>query len=170
MNARAIGFTLPLLAGVVACDDDELTPIDFGPTGSPHIAFAEPASAAGEPVCVEVTTETDFRVPLLIETDEVVLRPPGTCGLYAQCGHLQLFANDVLNNEGAVRAIDLLMRKLADRYHDGSVHAGSGEPDLLRLRIQLVNVNGEPLLDHEGEPLADELELITVPSCDDAER
>jgi hypothetical protein len=112
-----------------------------------------------------VSDETDARVPLLVEVTELVLRAPGACGSYVQCGHLSLYVNDELNNESAVPGIDLLLRKLADRYHDGAPLPDSGEPDLLRVRVEVQNDDGQPLTNHAGEPLEDEVRLITLAEC-----
>jgi hypothetical protein len=156
---------LALYLAIAGCGDEKGAPIDVGPTGPPSIAFVNPPSG-GEPPCYSIA-ESDFdaRIVLVVEVEELVLQPPGACGQLAQCGHLALSANGVPNNESAVRAIELLLRKLGDRYHDGSIHAGTDLPDYLRLRVELVGDQGEPRFDHQGEPLADEIELITVPDC-----
>jgi hypothetical protein len=159
-------LALGLVVAFAGCEDDEAPAIDLGPTGFPSLAFSDPPSDGPQPVCVAVGPEIDARVPLLVDLTELVLRPPGACGLFPQCGHLELWANGILNNEAAVPAVELLLRKLADRYHDGTPHAGTGEPDVVRVRVQMVSDSGVPMSDHAGEPLADELELITVPSCE----
>jgi hypothetical protein len=138
---------------VAGCDDDEAVALDVGPTGPPSILFADPPSGEA-PHCVSVGNDAIVDVPLLVTVDEIVLRPPGGCGSYQQCGHLQLYADGVLNNESSVSTIALLMHKLADQFHDGSDHAGTGEPDVLSLRVAVANSAGEPLTDHDGAPLA----------------
>lgn len=154
-------------AALVACSDDPTTTIDPGPTGAPSIRFVDPASG-GEPACVSVGDDADTRVPLLVELEEIDLRPPGGCGEIAQCGRLALYADGVLNNETAVLAVDLLVYKLGDPYHDGAIHEGTGEPDLLDVRVEVLDdETDEVLLDREGDPLADSLQLITVASCDE---
>lgn len=150
---------------LAACSDDETEATDVGPSGNPTIALLSPASSDPQPICVAIDDEPDARVPLLVETTELVLRPPGACGYYVQCGHLALYVDDVLNNESAVPAIDLLLRKLGDRYHDGSTDLGTGEPDVLRIRVDVVDAAGETMNDHAGEPLSDTVDLVTVPSC-----
>lgn len=150
---------------LLGCADDPTTVIDPGPTGPPSVRFVDPASG-GEPTCASVGVDADARVPLLVRVNEIRLRPPGGCAGVAQCGRLVLRANGVLNNETAVKAVDLLVYKLGDPYHDGSVHQGTGEPDLLDVTIEVVsNETDEVLLDHDGEPLTDSLELITVVDC-----
>jgi len=169
MRRRTI--MLPMLASVVwalaGCGSDETAPVDIGPTGPPSIRFADPPSAQGSQ-CVSIGDDPTSPVPLLVEVDELVLRPPGTCAGYRQCGHLALYVGDVLNNESASVVVELLLHKLADGYHDGSPHAGTGEPDVLRLSVEVVDSGLTPLNDHDGEPLADTLQLITVPSCEAA--
>lgn len=161
-----IGIALVGLA-FAGCSDDPTTTIDPGPTGAPSVRFVDPASGP-EPACVSIGDDADTRVPLLVALEEIDLRPPGGCDGIAQCGRLALFADGVLNNETAVVAIDLLVYKLGDPYHDGTVHAGTGEPDVLDVRVEVLDdETDEVLLDHDGAPLADTLQLITVPSCDE---
>jgi len=114
---------------------------------------------------VSIGDIADTTVPLLLAIEEIVLRPPGLC-TFDQCGHLQLFASGVLNNEGTMPAIELLMGKLGDIYHDGSQHLGTGAPDVLEIRVDVIGPDGiEPLLDQDDEPVTDTIELITVPDC-----
>jgi hypothetical protein len=151
-----LGFTIALACLVLAgCSDDAGPAIDPGPTGPPSVQFVHP-EPTGEPICVSIGDDANTRVPLLVATDEIRLRPPGGCEGLAQCGRLALYANDVLNNETAVKAVDLLVYKLGNPYHDGSVHEGTGEPDLLEVRVEVVtDPEDEVLLDHDGEPLTD---------------
>ena len=148
-----------------ACSSESAAQPDVGPTGDPAISFAEPSSAREQPLCVAVGTEADARVPLLVDVVELVLRPPGACGYYVQCGHLDLYVDDVLNDESAVPAIDLLLRKLADRYHDGGLRADTDQPDVLHVRVVAANDADETFSDHAGKPLEDSLELATAPTC-----
>jgi hypothetical protein len=158
---------LALLAlGAAACSSESTTAIDVGPTGDPTIVFADPSSSDAQPVCVAVGSEADARVPLLVDTTELVLRPPGACGYYVQCVHLDLTVDGVSNDESAAPAIDLLLRKLADRYHDGSPRADNGQPDVLHVEVSAVGDAEQPVSNHEGVPLKDTLQLVTKPSCD----
>jgi hypothetical protein len=118
---RRQGFAaLGLLAlSCAGCSSESTEEVDVGPTGEPEVSFAQPLSLNGEAVCVAVGTEPDARIALLVQTAELVLRPPGACGYYVQCGHLDLYVDGVLNNESAVPAIDLLLSKVADRFLDG---------------------------------------------------
>lgn len=148
---------------LLGCGSGDPPVIDLGPTGEPSVDFASPEGEA--PICVSIGDDANGRVPLVVAIDQIVLKPPGTCGTFVQCGHLVLYAEGVENNRSAVRGIDLLLGKLADPVFDGSIHDGTGEPDLLDLRVEVVTDAEEPLLDREGEPVAAELSLITVPDC-----
>ncbi|MCC6525498.1 MAG: hypothetical protein IT373_22805 [Polyangiaceae bacterium] len=159
-----LGLVASALASA-ACTSDDAVDIDVGPTGDPTLAIAEPLSVDGAPVCASIGTDPDFRMPFYVSVQQLLLRPPGACGAYAQCGELALYVDGVLNDLSSVPAIDLLFRRLADRYHDGSPHAASGEPDVLRVRIAAVDADLEPLLDHAGEPLSDELEVTSFVTC-----
>ncbi|MBW2525953.1 MAG: hypothetical protein JRI23_17360 [Deltaproteobacteria bacterium] len=162
VGAVRIPVLVAIALAAAACDDETQEPVALGPTGPPSMAFVEPQSHDVHPACEQVGDEPDARVPLLVETSELVLRPPDACGSYVQCGHLALYVDDVLNNESSVPAIDLLLRKLGDRYHDGRPLPATGEPDVLHLRVEVQDDAGEVMLDHDGEELSDELELITV--------
>ncbi len=154
-----------VLAG---CGDDASPTIDPGPTGAPNLRIVDPAPAA-TPACVSIGLDASIGVPVLVDLQEMLLRSPGGCFGVAQCGRLALFADEVLNNETAVRSVDLLLYKLGDPYRDGSIHDVTGEPDVLELRVEILsNETDEVMLDRDGEPLADTLQLITVVDCDAA--
>ena len=165
MRLCAFALIVPLAAALGACSTTESATPDVGPIGDPTIGVIEPASSGIGPVCVAVGSEADARVPLLIATTELVLRPPGGCGYYIQCGHLDLYVDGVLNNESAVPAIDLLLRKLADRYHDAAPLAGSGALDVLHVRVAAVGDTDAVLADHDGGLLETEIQLATAESC-----
>ena len=52
---------------------------------------------------------------------------------------------------------------LAD--NDGSDGEGTGLPDVLEVTVEVVDSDGEVMNDHAGEPLRDEIQLITVADC-----
>ena len=118
---RLFRSTTPLLAAaclwLTACDDTTTTTTSIGPTGNPTLVFADPSSAEPGPLCVEVNDDPEFAFPLLVEVEELLLRPPGLCGVAAQCGHLALTVDGLPNNETAVPVIDILFRKIADAVH-----------------------------------------------------
>jgi hypothetical protein len=168
MLARARGL-IPLVAVSAvflgACDDETAEPVPLGPTGPPSIAVVEPSGAEAGPVCVAIGQDPDARIQLLVEAEQLVLRPPEACGAYVQCGHLAVYVDQVLNNESSVPSIDVLLRKLGDRYHDGEPHEGTGEPDLLHVRLEVQDDFGDVLLDHDGEDVAVELAFVTANRC-----
>jgi len=157
-------LALLALAPQLGCSSDETASAPVGPQGNPTIAITEPQGVGGEPACVEVSDDPDARGPLFVTVDELVLRPPGAC-IYDQCGHLALYVDGVLNNESSVPVVDVLFRKLADKYHDGSTSSATGEPDVLNVRIDVVDGSGAQLLDHDDVPLSADIALITVPLC-----
>jgi len=165
MRLCAFALIVPLAAALGACSSTDAATPDTGPTGDPTISVVEPAASGTGPACVAVGPEADARVPLLVSVTELVLRPPGGCGYYVQCGHLELYVDDVLNNESAVPAIDVLLRKLADRYHDAGPLAGSGAPDVLHVRLAAVSDTDVALADHDGGLLETTIDLATVASC-----
>jgi hypothetical protein len=165
MRLRALAMMVPFAAALGACSSAESATPDLGPVGDPTIAVLVPAASGSGPVCVAVGSDADARVPLVIGTTELVLRPPGGCGYYVQCGHLDLYVDGVLNNESAVPAIDLLLRKLADRFHDAAPNLATGEPDVLHVRVAVAGDTDAVLADHDGGLLETELELATAESC-----
>ena len=96
----------------VGCEDDETVTLLVGPTGNPSVRFADPES--GTIGCRSVGEDANTQVPILVSVSQLILRPPGACTNLTQCGHLELYAEGVLNNESSVPAIDLLLYKLAD--------------------------------------------------------
>ncbi|MBI4703607.1 MAG: hypothetical protein HY744_21050 [Deltaproteobacteria bacterium] len=152
-------------AVLLACSADESAPVVVGPTGAPALAIVEPLGTAQSPACASIGTDPGYRLLVLVAPTELLLRPPGLCGEAVQCGHLELYVEGVLNNRGSCAAIELLLRRLADRYHDGSIHARTGEPDVLHVRVDVVGDAGDPLLDRTGKPLSAETVLVTVPDC-----
>lgn len=164
-RSAVLSFTVGIsLCGLTACSDDAAEAIDPGPTGAPTMRITEPSSS---PACVSIGDDADTRVPILVDVEEMLLRPPGGCEGITQCGRLALYAENVLNNETSVPAVDLLVYRLGDPYHDGSTHQGTGEPDVLDVRIAIIGEDtDEVLLDRDAEPLEDTIQLITVPDCD----
>ena len=158
-----VGLLVAFLA--TGCSDDPLIGGVTGPTGQPSLSFSDPAPTVAPP-CVSIGLEDGFRLPMLLSHEELLVRPPGACQGALQCGHLALYVMGQLNNEGATPAIDLIFDKVADRYHDGSVHAVTGEADVLSVVAEVVMEDGQPLLDHEDEIVSAAVDLVTVPDCD----
>ncbi|MSP25039.1 MAG: hypothetical protein EXR75_07715 [Myxococcales bacterium] len=162
--ALVLAMRLALVLALFGCGSEPTTPVEVGPSGRPAVTFLEPSSNA-PPECRAIGTDVQMRVALLVHVEEVLLRAPGACAGLAQCGRLQLFADGVLNNESASMAIDLLLAKLASPYHDGSEHPGTGQADLLTVRVELVDDDGAPFLDADGVSAADEAKLMIKPAC-----
>jgi hypothetical protein len=163
--ARKPLISLTLAAVLAGCGSSGGTTTETGPTGPPSVAFAEPASGQGAQ-CVSTLGFADAEIPLLVSTEELVLRPPLACDNVAQCGHLELLVDGLFNNNSSVPTINLLLRKLGDPIHDGSIDAGTGEPDVLRVLVRAVDSDGVPFVDEEDIPIADEMDLITVEDCE----
>jgi hypothetical protein len=119
-----------------------------GPTGPAKISFVDPAANAA---CRAIGNDATARVPLLLDVVNVILRPPGACGSYQQCGHVRLLADGIVNNEGVAEAIDLLAAKLANPYRT------------LKLRAELIDDNDKPMV--ASSPLAAEIEVRVAQSC-----
>lgn len=145
-------LAVALGCAVLGCGSAEAVPIDVGPTGPASIAFSDPPPLP-TPACRAIGADVTARVPLLLTLSNVILRPPGACGSYQQCGHLRLLAGGVLNNEGAAKAIDLLAGKLANPY------------GTLTIRVELVNDFDKPMLAKDGRALAAEIQLTVAKSC-----
>ncbi len=173
--SKALCLVLPM--ALAACTSTTEPTTDVGPTGPASLAFVDPAPG-GAPACRAIGTDVTARVPLLLATTNVILRPPNACGTFVQCGHLKLFVDGQLNNEAAALGVDVLIGKLANPYHDGTIHAGTGKPDVLHVEVDLfqnpliTDQNGNsyfaaetPMLDPRGKPLVASTELIVVPAC-----
>lgn len=166
MRWRAALLAGALLAGpLVACGGDTTIVPDLGPTGVPRLSFIGLESEEGSP-CLELGEDLTLPAPLLVEVSEVVLRPPGGCGERVQCGYLRLLADGVPNAESSVLSVGFRPDRLADPIRDGRPHAGTGEPDLLTLRVEIVTEADDVLVDpFSGDEVADEVMVRTVPDC-----
>lgn len=129
----------------------------------PPMSFALLAPADG--ACVAIGTEVTARIPIQFAANNVLLRTVGACGSNGNCGSLKLRAGAVDNNQGASLVVDLLLGKLANPYHDGAPHPGTGKPNVLPIEASLLAENGASLLDVNGTPLTLTFGLIIKPSC-----
>ena len=152
---------------VSGCSSDTLLEGEVQTPVASKVWFEQPVPAA-EPACVSVGQDEGARVPMLVGYEQLLLRPPGACPLGTACGHLRLFADGVWNNDGATPAIDLVFDRIGDRYHDGQIHASTGEADVLSVVVQVVGDDDEPLVDDQGATVEGEIKLVTVPDCDAA--
>ncbi|MCC6555849.1 MAG: hypothetical protein IT372_23040, partial [Polyangiaceae bacterium] len=144
-----------LALAVSGCSDDTTSTAVAGPTGNPKLAILSPKDGA----CVAIGSGIDATIPVEIKVENLYLRPPGACGVYKQCGHLVLRVNGVENNRGSATVIDVLLRKLADRY------AG------LTISVEVINDAGEPILavltdGAEPAPLMRSVTVTTQVACE----
>ncbi|MBM4376101.1 MAG: hypothetical protein FJ095_13545 [Deltaproteobacteria bacterium] len=151
-----------LLGALGACSEDDLIVPPTGPMGP--VSFAVVSPSDGD--CVAIGDDVRARVPVLISTENFLLRPPGACGSAAQCGYVRLRADGRDNQLAASRALELDLGKLAQPYRDGSIHPGTGAPYLLELELTLLGDDGEPWLDAEGSPLSASLAIAVKHTCD----
>lgn len=165
LGVRRLRRLLPMLAlAASACDDGETGTTGLGTSGPASIAFVSPSGDAA-PECRAIGTDVGARVPLLVAVESVSLRPPLACSAGSSCGTVRLYVDGVLNNESASVAIDLLVGKLASPYHDGEVHPSTGAPDVLDLRVELTDPEGQPFVGDDGAVLADEVALLVMQAC-----
>lgn len=161
MSGRT-AFALLLVASAAACSEEETAARPTGPTGTVSFSLVSP----GDGACVAIGDDVQARVPLLVAVENFLLRPPGACGSAIQCGHLRVRADGLDNSFGASPAVELDLGKLAQPYHDGALHAGTNEPNLLPVEVTLLGDDGEPWLDDEGTPLQAAIKLAIKPTCD----
>lgn len=156
-------FALVALTSLgLGCSSTSTSETSAGPVGPASFALTSPADGA----CIAIGTDVTAHVPLAFETTNVVLRPPGACGSYANCGRIALRADGLANNEGASFAVDLVLGKLANPYHDGEIHEGTGKADLLPIEATLLTDSGTPMTDTDGEDLTLNFALVIKPSCE----
>jgi hypothetical protein len=129
------------------CTDETTVPIDAGEPPSLAIdALLDATGERSVPLdkaCVEVRPGDEPTFSLALDVRNVLLRPPGLCaqatsygggGAYGvggaggaggaeeiivlPCGHLLLTVNGQENNKTTSASVDVLLRKLANRYTD----------------------------------------------------
>jgi hypothetical protein len=146
----AAGLALAVAGG---CGEDEKISGPLGPTGNPKLTIHEVNGAERkELMCVPVGPDPDATISVNVHPDQLLLRPPGTCGAYAQCGHMLLRINGVENNRGSAPVIDAQLQNLADRYAE------------LTISIEVRTDSGELILNQDEVPLpvGDTVKVITV--------
>ncbi|XXT24804.1 hypothetical protein WME94_25050 [Sorangium sp. So ce429] len=160
MVARLALVLAAALAGASGCSDDEGESVP-GPTGTPALEIVTPKDGAcvaiGAPPAAPSADEPT--IPIRVSVSQLLLRPPGTCGTYAQCGHLELSIGGEKNSAAAGLVIDARLGELdpEERY---------GE---LTIAVTIVSDAGVPLLGGESrkEPLTRSLSLTVAESCGD---
>lgn len=138
-----------------ACSDDPPPAVFVGLTDPPSIAVVSPAEGA----CVAVGESAESGVPpvIVVETEGLLLRPPGTCGTLVQCGSLVLRAGGVEIARTSARAVELDLTKLEERL--GPVE----------VEVEVLNDAGVPLLDQSTPPapLVARASFVTQARCEE---
>lgn len=152
---RKAAFVPALCLLLLGCGEDETETTSTTPTvRNPSLAITSPAD---DMHCFSIGSDPDARIPIQIETKEMVIRPPDFCGSIAGCGHFVLLVGDRENNIGSTRLLEVLMRKLADRY-------GTFE-----ITVEARNDDNEILVDKSGEseiPARDTVTIASAPNCE----
>lgn len=148
---------------LAGCTTDDTAAPDIGPTATPEVTILSPTDGA----CIVVA---DIPDPVVVVRASVAdkygqatleLMPPGSC-IHDQCGHLVLAANGVFNSTSATTTMELLLRKLANRYTD------------IELSVAAVHDDGTPFVvggmetdaGHTGgEPVVARVKIKTAASC-----
>ena len=125
-------------------DDTETTHVD-----PPTMELVSPAEGA----CVAIGSDPNVRIPFVLKTSWLYLRPPGVCGEAAQCGQLLLWANDKLVERSSSNVIEWDMFTVIERY---------GE---FKIRIAAFYDTGANILNAEGKPLELTRTITTAVSC-----
>lgn len=159
--ARAIVLGLIVAGGAATCAEETAPTVDVGPVGTVFLNIKSPLSGQ----CIVVPAGADPTVPIEVDVRDpengnatFILRPPGNCGTYGHCGRVALEVNGVENNEGATSVVDLLLRKLADRYTN------------LTVKATLVNDEGVPFANTDGgEPVSATVTFKSAKPCAEGE-
>jgi len=115
--------------------------------GPPAMAIAAPADGA----CVVLQDDPGASVRVRLELQNWLLRPYGYCGgVYSQCGFAVFLVDDQEVARGAALVTDVPFAGLPSP-------AGSH-----RVRVELRNDADVVVMNREGEPLTDEVSVITV--------
>ena len=141
-----IFLSLALALCVAGCgDDDEGTAVvSLGP---PAVSLASPADGA----CVVLQDDPAASVRVRIELQNWLLRPYGYCGgVYSQCGFAVFLVDDQEVARGAALVTDVPFASLPSP-------AGSH-----RVRVELRNDADVVVMNKDGEPLTDEVSVLTV--------
>ncbi len=136
MSARDLAC-LALAATLVGCGDDAASPPPTGPDGEMMLTFAEPAA---DGACLSIGSDDRWHPTVVMDVEQIVLRPPGGCGSFVQCGHLALYAGAVLPADdiaagralcrGALEACEALD---CDADLSACESSAEGNADLLRV-------------------------------------
>lgn len=150
---RRLGLCLlaaTMAAFLCGCEDDTTDTTETVDVGPPTMELVSPVEGA----CVAIGDEPDTRLPFILKTSALYLRPPGICGDAVQCGQLLLWANDKFYQRSATNVIDWELSSVINRY---------GE---FLIKIEAVTDAGDPILDADGAPLVATRTITTAVSCE----
>jgi hypothetical protein len=133
----------------LGCEDDSTSTTDGTVVDPPTMELVSPADGA----CVAIGTDPNVRVPFVLKTSWLYLRPPGICGDSVQCGHLELWVNDKLIQRASTTVVEWDMVSVIERYGD------------FVIRIAAVTDAGKSILDADGQPLELTRTVTTAESC-----
>lgn len=103
--------------------------------------------------CVAIKSDPDVRIPFVLKTTWLYLRPPGFCGDAVQCGQLALWVNDKLVARVSTFVVEWDLSSLVERYGQ------------FNIRIAAITDAGEKILDADGKPLEVTRTITTAVSC-----
>jgi uncharacterized membrane protein YgcG len=163
---RAFAFSVAVVLSAAAaaaapsCSTETTATTQTGCSlAAPALAIASPAEGA----CIEVGDGPDAFIPVVLSTQNILARPPGSCNGCYNCGHFILSVNGQANNAAALPMIDMVFGdKIANHYGP------------FELTVQLVGDDGKtwtsPAADGgadagPGQPLTATVQIITQKSC-----
>ena len=151
MRGRHLAFCSLVAAAsvVLGCEEDSTTTTDAVTVDPPTMELVSPAEGA----CISIGTDPDARVPFVLKTSWLYLRPPGICGDSVQCGHLELWVDDKLVERASTTVIEWDLVTVIERYGDFAI------------RIAAVTDAGKSIPDADDKPLEVTRTITTAESC-----
>lgn len=151
MGRRHLALCSLLVASSLAlgCEDDSTSTDEGTQVEPPTMELTSPTEGA----CISIGTDPEARIPFVLKTSWLYLRPPGICGDSVQCGHLVLWIDDKIVAASSTSVIEWNVASVIDRY--GEFHA----------RIAAVTDEGANILDAENLPLEVTRTITTAESC-----
>jgi hypothetical protein len=120
-------------ASAAGCGDDTTQEAAPSPPGPPSLSIEVPPEGS----CLTVDADGFMRTKIAIAN--WMLRPPGFCGVYEQCGFAVFFVDGQRAAESSSLATD--------------IPVGAATPGAHTLRVELHDDDDQLALDAEGEPL-----------------
>ncbi len=181
MTRIALASLLPLL--VLGCGGDDEPPPE--PPEPPELRIdgflnVDGAAFAPDADCIELGSDQDRTLLVQLEgtsatsIGEWLLRPPGTCGSTAECGHLQARVDPQDVNEYALQATGATTtvalpfdRPCPQNASEGECLGFDDPTGQHTIEITLRDDDGIPVLDDDGAPVrvAVEVTLADPDGC-----